>query len=259
MEKNTKENIHKNHRSRMKATFLSHGFDAFSDIEKLEFLLFFAINQKDTNPLAHKLLKEFGSFDKVLEAPIESLQKVEGLGEHSAILINLMLQVASAYGKTKNDQYIPGTISAKTFARNLFKGVSVEEFYVVCLNTANKVLCAKMINKGTSSEVPVDIRDITKIALANQCERILIAHNHPSGVARPSDEDISFTSKILFSCIINNIEVVDHVIVSKSKEFSFEESKLLPELKRDAMRKIPFDDKTKDKFGEKSNNYEIGK
>lgn len=253
------ENIHKNHRLRMKKTFINHGFEAFSDIEKLEFILFYAINQKDTNPLAHKLLKEFGSFDRVLEAPLDALARVEGVGEHTAILINLMLQVASVYGKSKNELYIEGTSSAKAYAKNLFKGKCIEEFYVICLTTSNKVLTAKLVSKGTSSEVPVDIRNITKIALANQCERIIIAHNHPNGLARPSDEDIAFTSKILFSCIINNIEVIDHIIVTDNKEFSFEESKLLCELKRDAMRKIPIDDDTKNKFGDKSNNYVVGK
>ena len=95
------ETIHKDHRSRMKETYLKVGFEAFSDIEKLEFILFYAISRKDTNPMAHKLIDTFGSFDKVLEAPIEALIKVDGLGEHSAILLNLFLKTISVYGKTK--------------------------------------------------------------------------------------------------------------------------------------------------------------
>lgn len=258
-ENNSKENqIHKKHRQRMKATFLKHGFSAFSDIEKLEFILYFAIAQKDTNPIAHNLINEFGSFDKVLEAPISALRDVEGVGEHSAILINLMLQIAAEYGKSKNEDIIKGSLSAKNYAANLFKGAFVEEFYVICLNTANRVLTTKLISKGTASAVPVDIRSLTNVALINQCERIIICHNHPKGKARPSDEDLTFTSKILFSCIINNIEVLDHIIVAENEQFSFEEAKILQELKRDAIRKIPCDQSTINRFGQESSNYIIG-
>lgn len=253
-----KSNIHKDHRSRMKATFLKNGFEGFSDIEKLEFLLFYGIPQKDTNPIAHRLLDEFGTFDRVLEASYESLKHIEGLGEHTAILINVILQIASAYGKSKCDQKILGTTSAKEFAKNIYKGKFVEEFYIICLNNSNHIIATKQVNKGTSSEVAVDIRSLTKIALANQCERIILLHNHPRGLARPSDEDVAFTSKIIFSCIINNIEVLDHIIVAEDDTFSFEESMILRELKRDALRKLPFDQNAKDKFGQASSNYLIG-
>ena len=254
-QKKKTEQIHKNHRTRMKQTYLEHGLDAFSDIEKLEFILYFAIAQKDTNPIAHRLLKEYGSLDRVLEAPIETLSKMEGLGEHSAILLNLMLQVASAYGKNKNEKVIDGIESAKAYAANLFKGKYVEEFYVICLSASNKVICAKCINKGTSNEVPVNIRSITDLAFKHNCERIILTHNHPNGKAFPSDEDIAFTSKILFSCIINNIEVIDHIVVNENSQFSFEASKTLRELKEDVLRKFPCDELTIEKFGSKSSNY----
>ncbi len=247
---------HKNHRKRMKATFLEHGLETFSDVEKLEFVLFFAIPQKDTNPLAHRLLAEFGSFDKVLEASVEELQKVEGIGEHAAILLHLILETSRQYGISRNDPIIEGTETAKKYCHNLMSHSFVEEFYVICLSTNNRVLTAKCINKGTSSAVPVDIRDITNTALKKNCERIILAHNHPSGQAYPSDEDIAFTAKILFSCIINNIEVIDHIIVAGKECFSFEESNILKELKSDAFRKIPG---VQDKFSEQSSKYLVGK
>ena len=89
--------IHKHHRQRMKHSYLSSGFSSFSDIEKLEFVLYFAMAQKDTNPIAHKLLDEFKSFDKVLEAPIESLMAIDGIGEHSAILLHLFFLLIEEY------------------------------------------------------------------------------------------------------------------------------------------------------------------
>lgn len=245
--------IHKKHRSRMKASYLMSGFSSFSDIEKLEFILFFAMAQKDTNPIAHRLLDEFKTFDKVLEAPIEILKNVSGIGEHSAILLHLFLDVVNEYGKSKCETTISSTSAAKRFASNLFKGIHVEEFYVVCLNTSNKVLACKKINTGTVSEVNVNIKDITVLAVNNSCERIILIHNHPNGLARPSDEDISFTAKIALSCTMNDIEVIDHIIVGDNKEFSFEESNMLGELKKDAIRKYA----KAGKMGDKSSNYKI--
>lgn len=251
------DNIHEGHRSRMKQMFLKHGFNAFTDIEKLEFLLYYAFAQKDTNPIAHKLLDTFGSIDKVFEAPYSELIKVEGIGSHAAILIKTILEFASSYGQSKCSSSIGSSATAKEFCLNLFKGKSVEEFYVICLATNNKVLDCKMISRGTASEVPINIRDITNLSLTNSCERIILAHNHPKGIARPSDEDIAFTSRILYSCIINNIEVLDHIVVSNQEAFSFEESKILSTLKYDVVRKIPLDAQTKAKFSQPSSNYKV--
>ena len=245
--------IHKHHRQRMKHSYLSSGFSSFSDIEKLEFVLYFAMAQKDTNPIAHKLLDEFKSFDKVLEAPIESLMAIDGIGEHSAILLHLFLDVVNHYGKSKNLTKIGSTSQAKSYAANLYNGIHVEEFYIVCLNTANKVLATKKLNSGTASEVNVNIKDITRIAMANNCERIILIHNHPNGLAVPSDEDISFTSRITLSCIMHDIEIIDHIIVGNNKQFSFEESGMLSELKKDSLRKFS----KIGKFGEKSSNYKV--
>lgn len=251
MKNNNYSDIHKNHRSRMKETYLNSGFSSFSEIEKLEFILYYAIGRKDTNPIAHKLLDEFKSLDKVLEAPISELKNIDGLGEHSAILLHLFLDVANEYGKSKCETHISSTSQAKSYACNLYTGISVEEFYVICLNSANRVLNSKKINTGTASKVNVEIKDITKFTMNNNCERIILIHNHPNGLAYPSDEDISFTAKIALSCIIHDIEIIDHIIVGKDKQFSFEESGILSELKKDSIRRY----NKANRFSDSSSNY----
>lgn len=252
-----KTNPHKNHRERMKETYLKHGLDAFSDVEKLEFILYYAIAQKDTNPIAHALLDEFGSFDRVLEAPVEKLMKIDGMGKHSAILLNLLLESFSVYGRNKNVDEIPDTKTAKAFATNLFRSKYVEEFYVICLSPSNKVLATKLINRGSASEVQVEISKITRVAMDNNCERIMLMHNHPQGINKASDEDLAFTSKILVSCIINDIEVIDHIIYGGNGEtFSFESSNILKMLKEDAVEKIGRRINTS-KFSSTSSNYLI--
>ncbi len=188
------------------------------------------------------------------------MQAVEGIGEHSAMLISSYLKIFECYGKSKCETSIAGTTTAKEYCKNLYKGKSVEEFYMLCLTSSNKVMSCNLVNRGTASEVPVDIRKLTNIIVANNCERVLITHNHPHGPVRPSDEDIAFTAKIVSSCILNSIEVIDHIIVNNETAFSFEEAKILKELKRDAIKKIPgFSQKEFDRFGQESTNYKVGK
>ena len=82
---------HSGHRSRKRRQFRDHGIDAFADHEVLELMLFYAIPQRNVNPLAHRLLDRFGTLHAVLEAPVEELMKVEGVGQYAALLLNLIL------------------------------------------------------------------------------------------------------------------------------------------------------------------------
>ena len=80
---------HAGHRQRMRERFLCGGLDGFADHEVLELMLFYAIPQRNVNPLAHRLLERFGTLHAVLEAPVADLMKVEGVGQHAALLLNL--------------------------------------------------------------------------------------------------------------------------------------------------------------------------
>ena len=236
----TKDNnqLHKDHRQRMKESFLKSGFSSFSDVQKLEFILFFAISRKDTNPIAHRLLDEFGSFDKVLEAPISRLKLIDGIGEHAAVYLGLLLEIFSEYRKAKCRECIPSATEAKKYASCLYIGKDIEEFYLLCLDKGNNILERKLINSGTSSEVFVSFRKLTTSAMDSRCDRIILVHNHPNGNAIPSDEDIAFTVKVMVYFIVNDVEVIDHIIVTEKEQFSFAQSGLITELRKEAVKKI---------------------
>ena len=237
--KNTKTiNIHANHRERMREIYLKNGFDAFSDVEALEYILFFALPRIDTNPIAHRLLDKFGSIDNVLEAPIPALTKVEGVGYHTALYLNLMLKVINTYTKKKNPKKISSSQEAKQYCQQLFTGKTVEEFYIISLSSTNHIISCDRLGKGSVSEVKIQIKDITTNIIFRNCDRIIIAHNHPRGIARPSDEDISFTCNIIANCIMNDVDVLDHIIVGQNNAFSFQEQNLWPTLKQDAIKKL---------------------
>ena len=100
-------NPHKGHRERLKLRFLESGLDSFTDVQALELLLFYAIPQKDTNPIAHALLERFGSLSQVLDAPVEELKKVQGISDHAATLLFTMASAQEASGASsgRNTQF----------------------------------------------------------------------------------------------------------------------------------------------------------
>lgn len=233
-EKQKPENIHKNHRSRLKSQYLKNGIDALTDIQKLELLLFYAIPQKDTNPLAHELLRKFGDLKGVLSASYNELLHVKGIKENSATLISLINDLLNITYKEAESIKILSSSAAKNYASRLFFNVPVEQFYVICLAKSNRIVSTKLISSGTIDEVNVQIRHITQTAIDNKCNSIIVCHNHPRGLGQVSDEDFSFTYSLICSCLLNNIDVVDHVVVGTDKAVSFFEQKLMAKLKEKA-------------------------
>lgn len=239
-----KINIHSGHRDRMKEIFEKNGLENFSTIEKLEFLLFFAIPQKDVNPISHALLDEFKTIDNVLSAPLNSLCKVPGVGKHTALMIKTVFAFVNEYGKSVLDKQILSTSVAKQFSQDLYRGKVIEEFTVVCLTSQNKVINYKTLATGHDSKVAVAIRDITAFALSCKCTNILLIHNHPHGVCYPSREDISFTKNAISNGVLNGLIVLDHIIVNNTEAISMEEMGLMEKLRTEAINglKLNYDD-----------------
>lgn len=254
--KTNKQNIHKDHRSRLKSQFVENGIDALTDIQKLELLLFYSIPQKDTNPIAHNLINEFGSLADVLSASFNELIKVDGVKENSATLIKFFGSMLNYCGRPDGDEILTSSSKAREFVTKYFNHISVEQFYVFCLTKSNCVKKAFLINSGTTSEVNVEIRNITEKALETNCNRMIIAHNHPQGKAIMSSQDCRFTYSLLCSCILNNIELLDHIIVGTDKTISLYEQGILAKLKQKAANTIQITDSNKLFISEEPAGYE---
>lgn len=231
-------NIHAGHRDRMKETFEKVGLESFSIIEKLEFLLFFAIPQKDVNPISHALLDEFKTIDNVLSAPLNALLKVPGVGNHTALMIKTVFAFVNEYGKSILDKQLCSTSSAKQFAKDLYRGKIVEEFTVVCLTSQNRIINYKTIATGYDSKVAVAIRDITAFALSCKCTNILLIHNHPHGTCEPSLEDITFTQNAITNGVLNGLVVLDHIIVNNTEAASMEELNIMSQLRKSSIETL---------------------
>ena len=214
-------------------------------------------HKKDTNPTAHELISRFGSLKNVLKADYNQLVKINGIKENAATLISLINSLLNYAERPEEQSKLSSTSVAKTFVSKFYFNVNVEQFYVICLTKSNEVIKSFMIKSGTADEVDVQIRNITQVALDSKCNKIIISHNHPQGKAEMSDEDLAFTYSIVCSCMLNSIEVVDHIIVGTDKTISLQEQHVLQKIKERALNTIQIPRDKKIFLSSLSENYII--
>jgi len=208
--------IHDGHRARLKERFRQEGLDNFSDIQVLELLLFYAIPRRDTNPIAHALLEHFGTLSQVLEAPAEELEKVSGIGSNAATLLNLTTAVGRYYLVNRSTQnVILNTIEkCGEYLVPFFFGRRNETVFILCLDAKCKVLCCKEVGEGSVNSANVPIRRIVELALGANATTVVLAHNHPSGLALPSGDDIQATRRAASALSTVDIHLADHIVVA---------------------------------------------
>ena len=221
--------LHNGHRHRVKARYLMEGMDAFEDHQVLEMLLFFSIPMKDTNELAHKMIHEFGSLAGLFEADPKDISKRCGVSENTAILVSLIPSLARRYfkGKWGEKPVLNSSPKAGEYAVSLFTGRTYEAFFLICLDSQNRVNYAALVHEGTINEAPVYPRLVVETALRHQANSVILAHNHPGGSMQPSNADIEVTKRITTALDAISIKVVDHMIVAGDKYFSFAEKGLI--------------------------------
>ena len=218
--------IHKGHRSRLKQRFLEEGLDSFTDIQALELLLFYGVPRQDTNPIAHRLLDRFGSLSQVLEASPEELRRVEGVGENAAALLTLVTQFARFYQVdcAQRVKCLTTLEACGEYLTPYFFGRNKETVFLLCLDAKCKVLCCKEVGEGSVNSTSVSIRKIVETALASNATTVILAHNHPSGVALPSEEDIQTTRRVAAALQAVEIVLADHIVVADGDFVSMTQS-----------------------------------
>ncbi|WHH59701.1 DNA repair protein RadC [Petroclostridium sp. X23] len=221
--------LHQGHRQRVKNRYLTEGLDAFEDHQVLEMLLFYSIPMKDTNELAHKMIKEFGSLAGLFEADPKDICRRCEVSENVAILVSLIPSLARRYfkGKWGDKPVLSSSSIAGEYAVSLFTGHTYEVFYLICLDAQNRVNYAAPVHEGTINEAPVYPRLIVETSLRHQANSVILAHNHPGGSLRPSSDDIEVTKKIRTALEAISIKVSDHIIVAGDRYLSFAEEGLL--------------------------------
>lgn len=220
------QSVHKGHRDRLKQRFLEEGLDNFTDIQVLELLLFYAIPVKDTNPLAHALLEHFGSLSQVLEADVEELKKVPGIKDHAATLLALVTHLCRYYqvSSAQQTQILTTLEDCGRYLVPRFFGRTKETVFLLCLDAKCKVLCCKEIGEGSVNTASISVRKVMETALAANATTVVLAHNHPSGIAVPSNEDIQTTQRIAAALHAVEIHLADHIVVAEGDYVSMVQS-----------------------------------
>ena len=218
--------IHDGHRSRKREQFLRHGLDAFADHEVLELLLFYALPRRDTNEIAHRLLGHFGSLEAVFSADVEELQKVEGIGENAATLLALVLplQQRVRLSTRAKEVALATSAAAGAFVCDLFFGEKEEKLYVLCLDGKGRLLSAVPMGEGGMEQLNLNSRRFAQIVLSANASAVILAHNHPSGVALPSPEDLRATGIVKSALETLGVALADHIIVADDDFVSLRDS-----------------------------------
>ncbi len=225
------DNVHKDHRSRVRKKFLNNGLDNFEIHEALEFLLFYCVPYKNTSELSHRLIDAFGSLSAVFDAPYDALRSF-GLTETQATFLKAIPEFARLYiddkhnnsGKVVNYDTLADSILRK------FIGRENENVLLLLLDAKGKEVFCGIVSKGSLNDTNLPIRKIVDFSLRFNAKSAVIAHNHPSGVALPSREDLEATVNIKSALDLIGVRLIDHFIVADNDCVSLSQSKIAPAL-----------------------------
>ena len=206
------------------------GINSLSDSELLAIILRSGSREETAIELARKILNSVNqSWHQLSLLSIKDLMKFKGVGEVKAIAVATALEI----GRRRAAQEIPekSSITCSNDGYQILKkylsDIRTEEFWAIFLNQNNRVLHFAQLTQGGINQSIVDVRVLFKTALDHFSTGIIVAHNHPSGNLKPSNEDIDITQKIKEAGKILNIQLLDHLIITQNSYFSFSDDGLL--------------------------------
>ena len=218
------------HRKRLRERYVKNGYEALQDYEIIELLLIFVKQRVDTKPLAKQLIKKYGTIEEILKADIKDLKETEGIGDITAVFLNFIGDIAACSFKDKAEKE---KISFRnknqliSYLRNDIGFSKNEEFKVLFLNSVNEIIETEILFTGTIDKSAVYPRKILERALYHNARSIVFVHNHPSGNVSPSEKDIELTEEMKKFFKIVDINVLDHIIITKNSHFSFLEEGII--------------------------------
>lgn len=210
---------HEGHRQRMKERYLTSGLEGFSAHEIVEMLLFYAVPYRDTNPLGHQLIDQFGGFTNLLEATYADLVKQPGVTPHIATLICLVRDIARRYHMESASETVTQLHTVADAAQHIkpwFLGQRAESVVLMSLDNKLKVLNITRVTQGTVNNTSFEPRLIVEQVIQDNATAVVLAHNHPNGYAFPSVEDIVVTQHLCELLRALSVDVLDHLVVSEN-------------------------------------------
>ena len=220
------KNIHAGHRKRLKQEFLSAGLDSFPEHRALELLLFYALPRGDANPTAHALLDAFGSLSDVLDADYQDLVRIPGISDHTAVLLKLIPAISGKYlaSRLRDSLILRDSHDLWELFSPHFFGARNEMSWLACFDAKRKLLGVRKLSEGSPTATDIGVRRVVSAALSCNATLVVLAHNHPSGIASPSDEDVSTTLYLRKLLRPMDIDLYDHVILVDDDMVSMRDS-----------------------------------
>jgi DNA repair protein RadC len=223
------------HRKRLRDRFLKGGLAGFHDYEIVELLLSLGTPRRDCKQPAKEAIKKFKTLRGVLEASLEELQEIDGIGPHNAFGIKLMQEVARKFLREKIVDKPVYTSSQEIFdfLYHSMRDLKKETFKVIYLNSQNQIIDIADLFEGTVNISVVHPREVIEGALRHNAVSLIFVHNHPSGNPAPSQNDKAVTRELVHAGSIMQIKVLDHIIIGDNTYFSFAGEGLIGEYELD--------------------------
>lgn len=218
-----KINPHENHRERMRARIKENSLDSLNEHEVLEYLLYPFIPRKDTNGIAHGLIAKFGSLSAVMDSDANALTSVKGMTANAALYLSSLSSLARRYNASKigvkPKMETRGQILE--YLRSFMSTLEEERIYAVCVDSAGRLKERCELGRGSNSDCKLRVRELVMLCQNSQTKYVYLAHNHPSGIAKPSADDIDFTKWAVTALEIMDVLLIDHIIIAKNDSYSF--------------------------------------
>lgn len=224
------ENNKKLHREQLLEKYRKKGLDGLSESQKLELLLSYA-QVAEPAVLAAELLSEYGSINALADADTALLMKNPDVNEQTAVLLRLIPCISRAmYSERFTVKTLSTTKAAKKYFASHCIGAVGEKLIMTGVNSRFRISVTKVLAFGSASRLSASFRDIAEMAVKSSCDIFFLAHNHPHGVAEPSDSDVLFTKNAIKTLSKVGAVLADHIIVGADAEYSMRENSILPEM-----------------------------
>lgn len=211
------------HRQRLKER-LAQDATQLPDYELLELLLAYVIPRRDTKPMAKELIARFETLGGVLLARPGELSDIKGLGPSAENFFTLFKEIRArvAEAPVRNRETLSHPSKAAHMAMSRLGHLSTEEFWVVLVDTKNRLIGWERISTGTVNETAVYPRELIAKALQRKAASCIMVHNHPGGDPRPSRLDDELTERMQRACNEVGVRLLDHIIVTDDDYYSYQ-------------------------------------
>jgi len=222
------------HRRRLREKFLKGGLAGFLDAEIIELLLTLGTPRRDCKAPAREALKEFKTFQAVLEASPRELQRIGGIGPHNVFGLKLVQEVSRRFLRERMMSRPVCHSSREVFdyLYHALRELRKEQFKVIFLDTKNQIIEEKTLFEGTVDSSAVYPREVIRDALDCEASSLIFVHNHPSGDPEPSLCDREITRDLVFAAAVMQIKVLDHIVIGNNRYYSFADRGLIEEYGR---------------------------